>query len=397
MSEQINRVLVDRPQSFTTGEQLQARTNIGAQASGDYAYNSSVSAKQDASAMSSYVPFSAISADAASAITSINGSSVGNFTGVSSNGNLSGDGTSGSPVGLRDTVTLSAGGGASKTYLSAGSVTISSMAFPALSVYSTESASSRVDSGGLHVKHTASGAGGGVATNTYGESLQLKYNGGEYYLREISSDASGLKMLQLGNTAKVSMYGFGSAQFSDDTGTTWETVDPQSIRKWNGYGSSQWNESANSLGTGFAGNPAVSAAQYNYGGAHSNWSCREVYADGIPGQQLYGFQVTPGGDTSRTYTVRGDGHFVDYQQTYFPYIFRKTGAAVEDLGSSFYPTGLTANARLDFVNMSQSRMAQIMTDTYHGTTAIVGPGESKTVYYLASVSAWSDGANAIPD
>lgn len=43
MSEQINKVLADRPQSFTTAEQLQARINIGAQASGDYAYNSAVS------------------------------------------------------------------------------------------------------------------------------------------------------------------------------------------------------------------------------------------------------------------------------------------------------------------------------------------------------------------
>lgn len=43
MSEQINKVLADRPQSFTTAEQLQARINIGAQAAGDYAYNSAVS------------------------------------------------------------------------------------------------------------------------------------------------------------------------------------------------------------------------------------------------------------------------------------------------------------------------------------------------------------------
>lgn len=44
--------------------------------------DSSVSAKQDSSAMSSYVPFSAISADENSAITSINGSSIGGGTQV---------------------------------------------------------------------------------------------------------------------------------------------------------------------------------------------------------------------------------------------------------------------------------------------------------------------------
>lgn len=68
MSEQINKVLASTAQSFTTGEQKQARDNIGAQVSGNYAYDS---------ALSSYVPYSAVSANADSAITSINGSSVG--------------------------------------------------------------------------------------------------------------------------------------------------------------------------------------------------------------------------------------------------------------------------------------------------------------------------------
>ena len=100
MSEQINKVLASTAQAFTTAEQKQARDNIAAQASGDYAFNSSLSAKQDTSAMSSYLPYSAISADGNSAITSINGSSVGSFSGVSSNNNVTGNGTSGSPIGL---------------------------------------------------------------------------------------------------------------------------------------------------------------------------------------------------------------------------------------------------------------------------------------------------------
>lgn len=91
MSEQINKVLADRPQNFSTSEQAQARANIGAMGSVD---------------MSAYVPYSVISADAESAITSINGSSVGKFTGVSADSNMSGNGTSASPLGLNHTVTL---------------------------------------------------------------------------------------------------------------------------------------------------------------------------------------------------------------------------------------------------------------------------------------------------
>lgn len=91
MSSTINKVLADRPQAFTTAEQAQARANIGAMGSVD---------------MSAYVPYSVISADAESAITSINGSSVGKFTGVSADSNMSGNGTSASPLGLNHTVTL---------------------------------------------------------------------------------------------------------------------------------------------------------------------------------------------------------------------------------------------------------------------------------------------------
>lgn len=67
MSEQINKVLADRPQSFSSAEQAQARDNIGAMA---------------ASASSEFAPASA------------------GFSGVSANNYITGDGTSGSPLGL---------------------------------------------------------------------------------------------------------------------------------------------------------------------------------------------------------------------------------------------------------------------------------------------------------
>lgn len=116
MGSPINKLLVDRAQSFSEAEKAVGRANIGAAQSGDYAYTSALSAKQDVSAMSAYLPYSAISADASSAITSINGSSIGStggaFTGCSAGNCISGNGTSGSPLGISSTIRIEDGNSA---------------------------------------------------------------------------------------------------------------------------------------------------------------------------------------------------------------------------------------------------------------------------------------------
>lgn len=71
MSEQINKVLADRPQSFDSAQQAQARDNIGAMA---------------ASASSEFAPASA------------------GFSGASTNNCVTGDGTTSSPIGLSSKV-----------------------------------------------------------------------------------------------------------------------------------------------------------------------------------------------------------------------------------------------------------------------------------------------------
>lgn len=87
MSEQINKVLynIDQRSAVTTAEQKQARDNIGAQASITFTYSSST-------------------------ITGIDGSAVGNpasLTGIDHDYNLSGSGTTASPLGLAPTITFS--------------------------------------------------------------------------------------------------------------------------------------------------------------------------------------------------------------------------------------------------------------------------------------------------
>lgn len=82
----IPSVLADRQQAFSSGQQAQARANIDAQKSISYSYDNNT-------------------------ITAIDGSAVGNPNSLSSvvhDSNLSGSGTSASPLGLASEITLSA-------------------------------------------------------------------------------------------------------------------------------------------------------------------------------------------------------------------------------------------------------------------------------------------------
>ena len=96
MSEQINKVLASTAQSFTTAQQAQARANIGAM--------------PQASA-SAFEPKITYAYDSDSAISSINGSAIGGQGGgiaeIYTDNNLTGSGTSGSPLGVENPILLS--------------------------------------------------------------------------------------------------------------------------------------------------------------------------------------------------------------------------------------------------------------------------------------------------
>lgn len=564
MSEQINKVLASTAQAFSTAEQKQARDNIGAQASGDYVSASTFnnfsahveSAKQDASAMSGYVPYSAISADADSAITSINGSSVGKFTGVSANYNITGNGTSGSPLGASDPIQLTA---ADKT-ASYGSTN----AFFTSNNYSTKVLSTAVELNGNGVSSTARASGyrvkadlggsfaygnygvqgvvyevplpgwsdesahftvdgirgvGNFGSNMYddnwlsahryqgtgdtgcgmwldagyhdgsnvgryprivlytpGDSAVINHSSIAYWDGKLDSlsinyglSGNGTSGSPLGVTAcsgkfeglhsdyfyaltsrdlvfssydkdnsrpeaktvfneyGMRLTGFNTAgnessvitlqddgyRYEDAENNTEvklnstslrftvgaypnyssEVVDTASIQRWNSYSAGNWAESGNPLSTGFGGNPVTAASQYNAGAG--NWAARTVKVSGLPDQTLYGFQSRPNG--TATYGINQAGAFVEVpQQKYFTYLFHETGAAVHQLDTDIFPAGLTADARLDFVNLCSAASANIMTDTFHGNTAIINPGESATMWYIAAVNIWTDGVNPVP-
>lgn len=287
MSEQINKVLANVSQNFTTAEQKQARDNIGAAAA----------------------------------------SAVG-LSGVYHDTNMSGSGTSAEPLGLSSTIKLENSLSATRVgpaYVSAASHVATSYMAPN-EVF--------------------------VNTQVYRESAQLL--GGR---------------LTFWNTA------------------TSEKVDLSSIQRWNSM--TPWAESGNSLGTGYGGARVSAASQYNYGDAYSNWACREVECDGVPGQQLYGFQVPPSTGSSR-YLVDGNGHFVAHPSPYECHVFNVTGDEINEdwLYPSAFPSGLPYDMRMDFMVYGTGNGYVWLRLDDGGTTADLRTGESASLFYDHTASSW---------
>lgn len=378
MSEAINKLLCTHPQSFTTAEQKIGRDNISAQAKLTYAYSGSTITAIDGSAVGKISTYGYRD----DTITSIDGSAVGNpdaMTVVQHDGNLSGSGTTGSPLGLNSSVSLNAA--ASGTYMEPGHLAISAT-HPKLEVYRDASASAIIDEDGFTFRHSANGIGGGVARSCYGETLSINYNDGDNFLKNIKTDQSGFSMVDNGRPDLKSYYGFGSALFSDNSGTTWEHCDASSIRRWNSGVSAAWNESGNSLSTGWGGNRATAASQYSYSG---NWAARTVKMSGLPDQTMYGFQAKPTG--SGGYLVNAAGAFVaPALPTFNLKVYKPTNATLY-LGTGDYPPmPSTADGLLILVNMGSGPNV-VYPDT-DGATAFLSPHNSASLIWDSNTHSW---------
>lgn len=171
-----------------------------------------------------------------------------------------------------------------------------------------------------------------------------------------------------------------------DTATS-EKVDIGSIQRWNSM--TPWNESGNSLGSGYGGNRVSAASQYNYGNAYSNWACREVECDGVPAQQLYGFQ-TPPSTGSATYLVNGNGHFVENRTPYECHVFNVTGDEINEdwLDPSAFPSGLPYDMRMDFMVYGTGNGYVWLRLDDGGATADLRTGESASLFYDHTASSW---------
>lgn len=349
MSEQINKVLASTAQAFTTAEQAQARKNIGAMA---------------ASASSLFYSTSNPSAF---------------ISGVSHDSNLSGNGAT-IPLGLNTSITLAKNG------------ELATLAYDHLTLtYSDNDPIISASNADIYMSGHAGNASSPYTAN-YGLQGMSIYGTDTY--NHITATAtlrySGATFKEGDDSANIKATGLTLHTTADGD----QLVDASSVVRWNSYSAGSWNESGNPLSTGWGGNQVTAASQFNDGAG--NWSCRRVKMSGLPDQDLYGFRAKPNG-TATAYMINDAGGFVGApQQNYFCRLYHRTGSVYEDLGTSFYPTGLTGNARLDFVNLCSGCSANIMTDTFHGSTSIMNPGDSATMWYIASADIWTDGVSPVP-
>ena len=107
---------------------------------------------------------------------------------------------------------------------------------------------------GFTVTHTASGAGGGTQVSNYGETYNIYFNDGEYYLKHAFLTKSGYSIHDYGNYNMYSaFYGPHSASFHDGYGQVYYNGD--SIRRWDNMSNCVINHDSNLSGDITAGEP----------------------------------------------------------------------------------------------------------------------------------------------
>ena len=314
------------------------------------------------------------------------------LTGVSSNNNVTGNGSSGYPIGLSSQISA-------QSSLSQQSATsyfngfgIDGTADPYTSYkYGARGWSLYTNGDATHHHQVAADASGiGLSWNT------------NYYWTNIH--ASGINQKDAWSPSRHSAeWAYTGATLKDYTGVSaiiqpsgitlcnsasgaGRIVDIDSIDRWNSYSANQggWNESANSLSTGYGGNPATAASVFPSGAG--NIVVRRVKVSGLPDQDMIGFGSTPSNPAN---LVGSNGQWLKYEPGYSA-IYLTGSETTYDSG--YLPTGVTWNMRVDVWNLSPQTV-NIKTDTFHGSTSNLNVGESATIWYVPSLSRWTDMVN----
>lgn len=328
MSEQINKVLADRPQSFNSSEQAQARDNIGAMA---------------ASASSQFAPASA------------------GFSGVSANNYITGDGTSASPLGL------------------------SSRARFELSLSSTV-----IGPNELNVHNH-------VGTSYIGNSF-LSLNS------------------RLGGGV-TSYMNASSLQFTDSADNT-EQVDASSIQRWNSYSSMTGGltgvstTTPNVTGDGTTSSPVGlnSSIIFESGDSANSIGRRgmTVSTDTRTAWYYGAFASFEKSDASANYraneaqfqsgtldeVVNAQSIYSWNHPQYFCIIKHPAANTTIYVSQDSYPTGLTADARLDILNLGATSAGYnyvvYESDSFHGSTSTLTALESATIWWDNTDKIWTE-------
>ena len=366
MSEQINKVLASTAQSFSTAEQKQARDNIGALAA------------------------------SASGIQSVNHDT-----------NLTGSGTSSSPLGINIPITFTGGNGTGShiegkiyptTWMMSGSSTGDSFLGTA-SKYTASATASMfgfnahlVDSANIHKRQSLNEVG-----------LQI-VNGNS------DPNYTGIYMINTGS----------HPYFRITEGTASSYIYRSSIDLWNSYssftGSTFTGASANNYitGNGTSGSPLGLSSRVEFINGAS--SCRvddngaTVFntSQGYTAWHYAAFvSLESNTATADLYAnklrMKDTGHtsyeFVDPSSIYrwnhptYYCIIKTPGAnTTQHVTTASYPTGLTANARLDILNLGPTAAGYnyvVYERNSQGATRTLSAGQSGTVWWDANASAWT--------
>lgn len=324
----------------------------------------------------------------------LDASASSNFlTGVSANNNLSGNGSSGSPLGLNSQVVLySSDASESGTGIFNGQG-IDFTANPYTSTHYRMGGWGFYSNGDATHHHQ-------VAANVSGIDLNWNTN---YYVTNIH--ASGINQKDAWAPSRHSAeWAYTGATLKEYTGVSaifqasgltlcnsasgaGRTVSISDIDRWNSYSSNTgagWNESGNSLSTGWGGNQVTAASQFNSGAG--NWAVRRVKMSGIPDQDLIGFQALPPTGTG-SYQINAAGAFVAPDlPTFNLKVYKPTDANLY-LSTSDYPAmPSTADGLLILVNLGSGPNV-VYPDTL-GTTSTIGQHNSAQLIWDSDAHSW---------
>lgn len=328
MSEQINKVLADRPQSFNSSEQAQARANIGAMA---------------ASASSEFAPASA------------------GFSGVSSNNYITGDGTSASPLGLSSRARFE--NSLSSTVIGPNELNVHNHVGTSYIGNSFLSLNSRL--------------GGGVTSYMNASSLQF------------TDSADNTEQVDASSIQRWNSYSSMTGGLTGVSTTTPNVTGDGTTSSPVGLGSSivfESGDSANSIGRrGMTVSTTNNTAWY-YGafasfeksGATSNYRANEA-------------QFKSG---SLDEVVNAQSIYSWNHPQYFCIIKHPPANTTQVVTVESYPTGLTADARLDILNLGATSAGYnyvvYEADTFHGRTATLTACESATIWWDNTDKIWTN-------
>ena len=319
MSEQINKVLADRPQSFDSAQQAQARDNIGAMA---------------ASASANF-----------------------GLTSVSANAPVTGNGTSGSPLGLSSRVTLASAGAMNdmtplyQQFTAAG---LSSLHQAGYSDYEQAHYTSWQDPQKVIFK-TDSGAQEQVDYS----SIQRwnSYSAGTPVTTNNCISGDGTSGTPLGISSTVRIESSNSAASLSRRGVT-VTIDG-SRTAWYYAAFANFED-----GNGWTSNYRADYADYNNGTSSGRVDASSIYRWNHP--QYY--CITPDVSTGNVYLTQAD-----------------------------YPTGITGDARLDICPFGSTAHPEYCVNYEagnYGGTADLYPSANQYDYpWMRSATLWWDSAN----